>query len=176
MKGTLLEKQRQAIITLIPKEGDLTQLKSWRPVSLICCDVKIVAKILARRIGPLLYSLISENQYCAIGKSIIDCNIKIRDTMYYIGKNNIDGAIINVDWEKAFDRVNWEFLMKILDKMKFPLFVINWIKVLYTNIQSLVSVNGFFTESFNIYRGVRQGCPPFNADFCYISKSLIYSY
>ena len=72
IKGTLLkEKQRRAIITLIPKMGDLNLLKTWRPVSLICCDTKIVAKILAKRLAPLLYSLISENQYCILGKSII---------------------------------------------------------------------------------------------------------
>ena len=160
VKGTLLnDNQRKAIITLIPKEGDLTLLKTWRPVSLICCDVKIVAKILARRIGPLLYSLLSENQYCVVGRSIVECNTKIRDVMYYTGKNNITGAIINVDWEKAFDRVNWEFLMKIMNRMKFPKFIINWIMTLYTNIQSMCLINGNFTGTFNIYRGVRQGCP-----------------
>ena len=160
VKGTLLkEHQRKAIITLIPKDGDLNLLKTWRPVSLICCDIKIVAKILAKRIGPLLYSLISENQYCIIGKSIIDCNNKIRDIMYYAGANKSSGAIINVDWEKAFDRVNWEFLVKIMYRMRFPATTIKWIMTLYTNIQSLVLINGNFTSTFDICRGVRQGCP-----------------
>ena len=134
-------------------------MKTWRPVSLICCDVKIVAKILAKRIGPLLYSLLSENQYCIIGKSINDCNNKIRDIMFYSGTNKSRGAIINVDWEKAFDRVNWEFLVKIMRRMKFPESIIVWIMTLYTGIQSLVLVNGYFTDAFDIYRGVRQGCP-----------------
>ncbi|CAL4130039.1 unnamed protein product, partial [Meganyctiphanes norvegica] len=112
IKGTLLnDNQRKAIITLLPKDGDLTLLKTWRPISLICCDVKIVAKVLARRLKPLMYSLLSENQHCVVGRSIVECNTKIRDIMYYSGKNNITGAIINVDWEKAFDRVNWEFLI-----------------------------------------------------------------
>ena len=160
VKGTLLkENQRKAIITLIPKEGDLNLLKTWRPVSLICCDVKIVAKILAKRIGPLLYSLLSENQYCIIGKSIKDCNNKIRDIMFYSGTNKSSGAIINIDWEKAFDRVNWEFLVKIMRKMRFPESIIVWIMTLYSGIQSLVLVNGYFTDSFDIYRWVRQGCP-----------------
>ncbi|CAL4113468.1 unnamed protein product, partial [Meganyctiphanes norvegica] len=79
--------------------------------------------------------------------------------MYYYGKNDITGAIINIDWEKAFDRVNWEFLIKIMKKMKFPDSTIKWMSILYTNIQSLCLINGYFTESFNIYRGVRQGCP-----------------
>ena len=160
VKGMYLsENQRKAIITLLPKDGDLTLLKSWRPISLICCDVKIVAKILAKRIKPLLYSLLSENQYCIEGRSIVDCNNKIRDVLYYSGKNNVTGAIINVDWEKAFDRVNWDFLLKIMNRMGFPKFVLTWIINLYTNIQSLCLVNGHLTDTFNVHKGVRQGCP-----------------
>ena len=160
IRGTLLgEKQKNAIITLLPKEGDLSLLKTWRPISLICCDVKIISKILAKRISPLLYSLLSENQHCVLGRSIIDCNTKIRDVMYYSGKNSITGAWINVDWEKAFDRVTWNFLFKILIKMGFPSFIIKWIKTLYTDLQSQCLINGHFTNKFNILRGVRQGCP-----------------
>ena len=79
--------------------------------------------------------------------------------MFYSGTNKSRGAIINVDWEKAFDRVNWEFLVKIMRRMKFPESIIVWIMTLYTGIQSLVLVNGYFTDAFDIYRGVRQGCP-----------------
>ena len=161
VQGTLLDQnQRKAIITLLPKDGgDPELLKSWRPISLICVDVKIVAKLLARRIKPLIYSLVSENQFCVQGRSIVDCNCKIRDVMYYSSQNNQTGAIINIDWEKAFDRVNWDFLMKILKKMKFPESVIKWINILYTDIQSVCLINGFFTDSFDIHKGVRQGCP-----------------
>ncbi|CAL4085504.1 unnamed protein product [Meganyctiphanes norvegica] len=111
VQGTLLDQnQRKAIITLLPKDGgDPELLKSWRPISLICVDVKIVAKLLARRIKPLIYSLVSENQFCVQGRSIVDCNCKIRDVMFYSSQNNQTGAIINIDWEKAFDRVNWDF-------------------------------------------------------------------
>ncbi|CAL4071735.1 unnamed protein product, partial [Meganyctiphanes norvegica] len=147
------ENQRTAVLTLIPKEGDLNLLKTWRPVSLICCDIKIIAKILAKRIGPLLYSLLSENQHCILGKSIIDCNTKMRDIMFYTSKNNMTGAIINVDWEKAFDRVNWNFLFKIFKKMKFPDFVITWIKTLYTDVQSLVLINGHCSKKLMSIEG-----------------------
>ena len=125
-------------------------LKSWRPVSLICCDVKIVAKILARRFKPLMYSLLSDNQFCMEGKSIIDCNTEIRDIMYYSGKQNLTGAVINIDWEKAFDRVNWKFLRKILIKMKFPYFVIKSVETLYTDIKSVVMVMDISQNLFTL--------------------------
>ena len=78
--------------------------------------MKIIAKILAIRLNPLMPNIISENQYCVNKKSIVECNCKIRDIMYYSGINNISGALVNLDWEKAFDRVDWRFLIKIMEK------------------------------------------------------------
>ena len=155
----LKEYQRRAIITLIPKDGDLQLLKSWRPISLISTDIKIVAKILANRIKPIMPDIISETQYCVNGKSIVDCNNKMRDILYYVNTHNIDGALINLDWEKAFDRVDWSFLIKVMEKFGFPEFTIKWLMNLYSNITSSVLINGYVTKEFKIERGVRQGCP-----------------
>ena len=160
VKGTLLiNNQKKAIITLLPKGGDLNLLKSWRPISLICCDVKVVSKILANRIKPLLIDLISENQHCVNGRTITSCNTQLRDILYYYGENCSSGAIINLDWEKAFDRVNWVFLINIMKRLGFPDFIIKWVLTLHTNIQSVCMINGNITIPFDIKRGVRQGCP-----------------
>ena len=158
--GTLLTgNQKRALITLIPKDGDLELLKSWRPISLLCSDVKIVAKILSNRLKPFMPDLISEDQFCMSNKSIVECNSQMRDIIYYAGENNLNGALINLDWEKAFDRVSWEFLYKIMIKMGFSEFVIKWIMTLYNGITSSCLVNGYITKEFKIERGVRQGCP-----------------
>ena len=122
-------------------------------------DVKIVAKILANRLKPIMPNIISENQYYVNGKSIVDCNNKMRDILYYVNSNNISGALINLDWEKAFDRVDWTFLTKILKKFGFPEFTIKWLMNLYTNITSSCLINRYITREFKIERGVRQGCP-----------------
>ena len=160
INGEILQgKQRRAIITLIPKDGDLKLLKSWRPISLICSDVKIIAKILAIRLKPLMPKIVSNNQYCVNERTIVECNCKLRDILYYAGKNNITGSLVNLDWEKAFDRVDWGFLMKILKKLGFPNFIMKWIMVLYTDISSSCLINGNITKEFKIERGVRQGCP-----------------
>ena len=71
--------------------------------------------------------LISENQYCVYKKSIVECNMQIRDLMYYAGTNNLTGALINLDWEKAFDRVSWDFLIKIMKKKGVSNCIINWL-------------------------------------------------
>ena len=93
----LEEKQRKAVITLIHKEGEMDKLKNWRPISLICTDVKIVAKILALRLGNVMEKIISRNQFCVPNRTIIECTNNIRDTVCYFNQNNITGAVINLD-------------------------------------------------------------------------------
>ncbi|CAL4097882.1 unnamed protein product, partial [Meganyctiphanes norvegica] len=158
--GTLLNNnQRKAIIILIPKGGDPKLLKTWRPISLICCDVKIISKILANRLKSLIPNILSKNQFCINGKTINACNIQMRDTLYYLGRKKSTGAIINLDWEKAFDRVNWGFLINIMKQFGFPELIIKWVCTLHANLQSVCMVNGYLTPPFDIKRGVRQGCP-----------------
>ena len=159
-KGMLLEdKQRKAIITLIHKDGEQSKLKNWRPISLICVDVKIIAKILAIRLSKVMSKLISENQFCCPDRTIIDCTNRIRDMLYYLNQKKFTGAILNLDWEKAFDRVDWTFLSKVLERMGFPPSIIKWFMIFYKDIESICMINGTMTNPFKIERGVRQGCP-----------------
>ena len=69
------------------------------------------------------------------------------------------GALIFLDQGKAFDRVDHKFLFKTLEAFVLGKNFINWGKVLYRDIQSMVKVNGFLTDPINITRGIRQCCP-----------------
>ena len=81
------------------------------------------------------------------------------DVACYADQNNIGGAILSLDQEKAFDRMEISFLMKVLERMGFGPSFRNWIGLLYTDVHSAVSVNGFLMEFFPVTMGVRQGCP-----------------
>ena len=70
----LTESQRKALIVLIFKGGDNNLISSWRPISLISVDAKIISKIIAARIRPLLDKCISREQHCCGDQSIIPCN------------------------------------------------------------------------------------------------------
>lgn len=68
-------------------------------------------------------------------------------------------AILSLDQEKAFDRVDWDFLFKTLDHMGFSPSFVKWVPLVYNNIRSAVSVDGYRSSFFFPSCGVRQGCP-----------------
>ena len=71
MHNILPLSSRRAIITLLPKSGDLGDLTNWRPVSLLCADYKIFTKILVHRIQPFMQYMIHMDQtYSVINRSI----------------------------------------------------------------------------------------------------------
>ena len=79
--------------------------------------------------------------------------------MFFTKKKNIPGLAVFLDFEKAFDSIEWCYLQKCLEAFNFGPHLRQWITVLYNNISSCVLNNGFVTKQFNLGRGVRQGCP-----------------
>ncbi len=73
---------RRAVITLLPKKGDLLEVKNWRPVSLLCSDYKILSKALANRLAKIIDQVVHPDQtYCVPGRSIFDNITLIRDIL-----------------------------------------------------------------------------------------------
>ena len=159
-KGELSITMRRGVIVLIPKGGEKKLLKNWRPISLLNYDYKIITKVLTSRLRDIMPTIIHPNQKCGInGRSIHDGAALIRDLIDYVNDKNLPGLIVSLDQTKAYDRVEWDFLFKVLEKFNFGPNFINMIKTCYTNIESCVKVNGYTSMYFNLSRGIRQGCP-----------------
>ena len=79
--------------------------------------------------------------------------------MEYTKVQNIPGILLSLDFCKAFDSIEWPFIMKTLDYFNFGTGVKKWVSTFYTNIESAVLNNGFVTNWFKPSKGVRQGCP-----------------
>lgn len=151
---------RVGIVTLLHKDKDKTDLKNWRPITLLNFDCKLFSKLLASRMTMVLDGLIHPDQACAIpGRKITDSLVLIRDTICYARDRNIRLVVLNLDFEKAFDRVSHQYLFQVLQKMGFPDRFIAWVGLLYRDITSKITVNGHLTKAVNICCGVRQGCP-----------------
>ena len=153
--------QRRGVITLIPKEdGSLLELSNWRPVTLLNVDCKIATKAIARRIEPLLPNLVHTDQTGFIKGRYIGENIRlIIDIMEHTKSESIPGILVSLDFRKAFDSLEWSFMMKALDIFNFGTSIKRWISTFYTKIESAAINNGFMTNWFRPSRGVRQGCP-----------------
>ena len=160
LEGSLSSTQRNALITCLPKEGDLTLLKNWRPISLLNTDYKIISKVIAERLYKVLPTLISEDQTCNLQNRKISYNLSlIRDVIAYANSTEQPYCILTVDQMKAFDKVDWGFLRKLLLRLNFGPAFQHWVRILYHNITSQIKVNGYLSDPFFLHQGVRQGCP-----------------
>ena len=158
--GELSITQKRGILSLIPKKSDPLRLKNWRPISLLNQDYKILAKLVAERIKLSLPYLIDTDQNGFIKGRFIGQNItSLVDILQFVEDNDISALLISIDYEKAFDKLEWSFIEHSLHYFNFPNVIIKWVNILYTNIQSCVSNNGHHSPYFTLQRGVRQGCP-----------------
>jgi hypothetical protein len=108
----------------------------------------------------VLPEIIEPDQTCGIpGRSITSNLTLFRDLITYTQNKNIRGYIVSLDQEKAFDRVNHAFLLRILETCNFGEHFINWIKTIYKNNSSFILQHGHLSLPIRIMRGVRQGCP-----------------
>lgn len=160
-KGELSITQCQGIIICIPKENKPKQfLKNWRPLTLLDVVYKIASGTIASRIKSVIIKLISKDQTGFIKGRYIGENIRlIYDLMNYTEQNDIQGLLLLIDFEKAFDSLSWKFIQKALKYLNFGQSLIRWVDIFYKNISSAVSQCGYLSSFFNIGRGCRQGDP-----------------
>lgn len=137
------------IVTLIPKKGNQCKsLDNLRPISLLNCDYKLFMKILAERISNHLEKLLSTGQTAGLkNKSCIDNLKDIRRILTKSCENKrFKGCLVSIDLNKAFDRVDHNYLWKVLYKFGFPQSFIQCIKDIYKIASSKVLVNDFLTN------------------------------
>ena len=104
--------------------------------------------------------LVHSDQTCGIPGRYIGENVSLlRDIVDLSSELHIPAAILSLDQEKAFDRVDWSFLFATLEKMGFGPSFIRWVRLLYSKARCSILVNGYSSPVFYPTRGVRQGCP-----------------
>jgi hypothetical protein len=156
--GDLPDTMRTSIITLIYKKKDRDDLRNYRPISLLCSDYKIIAKVLAERMKLVLPFIIQKDQTGFLKDRYIGENISLfLDTQHYLHKTKKTGYAFLAHWEN--DRIDRPFLEKSLQAFGFGPNFIKWFNLLHKDSNAQVILNGFLTESFNVQSGVRQGCP-----------------
>ncbi len=160
-QGDMTATMKQGIISLIPKpDKDLLVIDNWRPISLLTLDYKILASVYAKRLSYGLGNIISESQPGFMKGRHISNNIRlVLDLLDYPDLIHSDGLILFLDFHKAFDTIEHKCIFRTLELFGFWKAFIETVTMFYTGINSSVIGNFDTSKKFNIYRGVRQGCP-----------------
>ena len=159
--GLLSTSQREAIIKLIEKKDrDKRFIKNWRPISLSNVDSKIISKALWEKLKEVLPDLISSQQTAYVkNRHIGESGRLISDIIEITKIRKIEGFLVTMDIEKAFDSLDHNFLISTLEKYGFGQNFILWIKILLNDQESCVINGGKTTKYFMLGRGARQGDP-----------------
>ena len=119
------------------QRGDREDINVWRPNLLLNYDNKSFAKILPNKIQPALEDIIGSDQTGALKRRTIIKNLQLnQDVMSYANSNKIQAAMIALNPEKSFVKMDWNFLFKALQHFGYGPEIIQTIKTFYQNIGS----------------------------------------
>lgn len=151
---------REALIISLLKPGKPpAPCDSYRPLPLINCDAKILAKVIANRLSLLMEKLVLPDQSRFIPRRSTTHNLCTLFSILHNVDPDLALAAVFLDATKAFDSVEWDYLLEDLQCMGFPPLFLSWIRLLYNFPSARVMINGHISTAFHLTRGTRQGCP-----------------
>ncbi|RVW40176.1 LINE-1 retrotransposable element ORF2 protein [Vitis vinifera] len=158
--GKFVKSLNATFMVLIPKKAGAEALGDFRPISLVGSLYKWLAKVLANRLKKVVGKVISKAQGAFVeGRQILDAVLIANEAIDSALKNNESGILCKLDIEKAYDKVDWNFILTVMQKMGLGEKWIRWIKWCISTASFSVLVNGTPTGFFQSSRGLRQGDP-----------------
>ena len=129
-------------------------------IAFLNVDYKIASKVIATRFEKVLDLLISPDQTGFLKGRYIGQNIRlVNDVVEQTKIQNIHGILVQLDFCKAFETIEWNFIKGSLKPFNFGDSIQHWVSTFCNNLESTVLNNGFCTTFFKLLTGVRQGCP-----------------
>ena len=159
--GWILPNYNGNTMVLIPKTTNADTMDQFRPIVMANFKFKIISKIIADRLAQIMPIIISKEQRGFIqGRNIKDCLCLASEAINMMDKRAYGGNLaLKVDISKAFDTLEWIFLLKVLRKFGFSEKFCDWIKAILHSATISININGTQQGYFKCSKGVRQGDP-----------------
>ncbi|XP_058732569.1 uncharacterized protein LOC131604096 [Vicia villosa] len=147
-----------SFLTLILKSSNPLGLDDYRSICLVGCVYKAISKLLASRLKKVLGSIGSKCQSAFVtGRQLLDGVLVANEVVDLTKREGIGCLLFKVDFEKAYDKVSWNFLRYLLKRMGFGITWMKWMEALIFSSKMSVLVNGSPPEEFEVEKGLRQG-------------------
>ncbi|GKV46286.1 hypothetical protein SLEP1_g53278 [Rubroshorea leprosula] len=158
--GRLVKGLNSSFLALIPKKLNPVQFKEYRSICLIGCLYKLLAKVLANRLKRVMADIISESQSAFVGgRQLVVSVLVLNEVVDEVKRKKQKSFIFKVDFEKAYDCVDWDFLDWMMDRMGFGVKWRKWIRECLSTAKISILLNGSPTSEFSVSKGLRQGDP-----------------
>ena len=159
-QNVFLKSLNNTFLVLLPKKGGAEELGDFRPISLLGGLYKLLAKVLANRLKKVIGKVVFPYQNAfATKRQILDASLIVNEVIDAWNKRGENGLICKLDIEKAYDSINWQFLLKVMEKMGFGSKWLRWMWWCISTAKFSVMVNGAPAGFFSSSKGLHQGDP-----------------
>jgi hypothetical protein len=172
--GDVPESFLQGVVTPHYKlAGDRHSISNYRPITLLNTDYRILAKVLATRFASALADVIGPEQTAFLPGRLVGDNICFSQLLpAVLAAMGQQGAMVFLDIAKAYDTLDRDFLLAVMQTMGATAGMCFWVRTLLADTTATALVNGFQSHLATWEAGVRQGCPLSPVLYLFLAEAL----
>jgi hypothetical protein len=156
LQGMVTPMQTHGEMVCIPKHAEARQIEDFRPITLLNTDYKLLARIMANRLRPIITEQLRTTQYCGIpGNTILDAVSTIWDVIAYAESNETPLYVLSLVFAQAFDRISHQYLFSTLQAYGIGSWLIERVKALYSTAMTSIRIQGMRVGRIPVRSAIR---------------------